>query len=200
MSIGAAGQLDNKLIFRRAGRGHTVYPYFKPNQPKTAWQISRRVMFTFLMNDWANLTQPERDTWLELVPAAAPCPHQAYLGHNLSRWSTFRPPSRSYPATQLIDPGQALLTGGTGGTAHILWDIDPWMPKEERAYALFRATAPGIIPSPASLSLIFIDPNRRPFQYLDDNLAPATYFARLSTFSHDGLWNHYLFEKSATAT
>lgn len=196
----AAGQLAKTLIFRKAGRGHTVYPYFKPSQPNTTPQISQREIFRWLTQQWPTLTPTEQQSWSQLVPTLAHSCQHAFIAHNINRWLRFKPPTKLYPAAEIIFAGAAWLTGATGGPRHITWHFNRAMFSYPWGYVLYRNTAPNIVRTAQNTSRIFWVPGVGALNYLDTDLEPDTYYARLSFFTKDGVWMHSGAEKSATAT
>ena len=199
-SMGASGQLAQTLIYRRGGRGFSVYPYFRPTQPQTQAQVSQRNMFRFLTQQWPLLTQAKRATWAAIVDENTPTPHLAYMGYNLKRWQNFQGPTQAYPATEALEPTHFLPFSPIGGQGYIDWRYFPGTEGEDWQVCIWRATAPGITPGPHALSrlLDFIPPPNWTFH--DAPLDPAQYWAKFSIFSPDGKWYHRANEMTATAT
>lgn len=196
----ASGQFASHLIYRQAGRDHTVYPHFKPHQPHTKPQTSHRAMFGFLMRAWPELTSTERQTWEALVPLQGPSPHQAYLAHNLLRWTHFQTPLRQYPKTPYPGPRTPEIDTATGGPRYIDWLVDAGRDDPPWAFILYRQTAPYIQPAHNNATHIAIYPGTRYWTCHDDHLTPGTYWAKIAAFDGGGEIAISSFEESATAT
>jgi len=200
LSPRAAGQLGSTLIFRRAGRAHSAYPYFKPLQPNTPPQIARRIIFQFVTTVWPDIHPLNQETWNALVPNFAPSPREAFTKYNLLRWSHFLGPTIRYQYTGFPLPCTATLTNAVPTDHGITWHFtrtgfgSPW------AYVLYRSTTPNVVPTATNGSAIFQRPRVTNHTYLDTPLDPGTYYGKLSFFYQNGEWYHCPIEKSATVT
>jgi len=99
-STTASGTLAAILNFRKAKRGHNARKKPQPKDPRTVPQQATRTMFTYLTQTWSLLSTADRSTWTNIFPNKKQSAYLNYLQYNLDRWTRFRFPSQTFPATE----------------------------------------------------------------------------------------------------
>lgn len=94
----AAGTLASTLIYRRGGRGHTAYPYFKPLQPGTDAQAAHQTLFSAAAATWSSYTDDQKDAWNAAAAKKKITPYNAYLSVALRQAEPPPPPPPLLPA------------------------------------------------------------------------------------------------------
>lgn len=92
-SLGASGTLADAVTFSIAkGRPYARERVIGSN-PKSGAQVGRRVMFTFLSQAWAALSDANKATWQDLADELVSAPFNAYIKQNMADWHNFATPS-----------------------------------------------------------------------------------------------------------
>lgn len=200
LSLGARGSIAGTLSF--AAVHGKPYVKRKPTVPnmKTPAQVSIRQMVRFLTTEWNGLTEGEKDSYADDALDLAIARYHAYLKLNMQRWRVFRAPTKTWPPA-----GGGLYPGMTGATATghyhhavLQWDIgnlnDGW------GTCIFRSQDGGFTPTRNDAVQVLHLYDSTTITWMDEPLAPGTYYYRHQTFTDEGRWNVPTPERSAVVT
>jgi len=97
LSLKASGRLADGPVYSSWNGRPYAKSYSVPTDPNTAKQQSQRLIFSFLTTAWPQLSEAEQNTWSELAKRHRITSANAFLKHNLKRWSRHLPPqSRAF--------------------------------------------------------------------------------------------------------
>lgn len=186
LSLDAAGSIGQALTFSTWRNRPYAKHYATPANPRSPAQTGWRAMVGFLQRYWSLLTTPQQATWESLAEQSNTSPYNAFTRYNLIRWRHFHYPTKTYPATELLDYGNVgvwsfttTLPRAIQQTLRFSAEYDNW------GYVLFRSTSTGFTPAPANAVYIFPIEDAANHYYLDAPLEPGTYYYRLARFSDD---------------
>lgn len=116
MSLDASGTLGGAFVFGKWKGRHTVRSHAVPANPRSAGQVSTRSIMRFLSQSWTNLTVAEKATFNALAATYAISPFNAYVRHNMKRWTQFTGPQIEIASTSGTVPvlGTLTVTAGVG--------------------------------------------------------------------------------------
>ncbi len=196
----ASGSLAQQLTFVTSKGKTYLKRKSRPKQPNTGLQIACRVMLGFLASEWKSLSTPDKATWDQLAETTNVSTFNAYQSYNLKRWGTYKAPSQTYPAAEILTQPTStflnpfptlriiyLLENIT--TLHGGWSI-AWHRQTTTPVIQTRANAIAIQPTD-SLGISF---------YPDGPLKPGTYYYRRTFYTTDGRAFPENQERSATIT
>lgn len=201
MSLAASGTIADAVTFsswkgRSYAREHVI-----PSNPKSGDQVSMRAMLTFLAQEWDGLTAASKATWQAPAAADSISPFNAFLKTNLQRWPNFLDPVQNYPVVAGSSPdgiNNELATAGlhgitlTGDIKNIFtlnWGV-----------VIFRALASPVVPTISNAIAVIPALSNVSFTYVDQPLAPDTYYYQFRTFVTDEKMSANQTEVNATVT
>jgi hypothetical protein len=200
LSTDASGSIADVVTFSRTKHRNYLKKHAGPKQPRTPPQLSIRALIAFLSSEWQLLTSTHQATWKQLVPKVAPTPYHSYISINMQRWRSWKPPSKSYPATETGIIPSSIHHSATGGFGLVELTMNnpttpyPW------GYLIFRDT----VSMPAQRWDRLVHAIRRDpaatTTHRDTPLDPGTYYYRFSGFSDNGIWRHAATERTAVVT
>lgn len=171
-----------------------------PSNPKTAMQVSARAMMAFLVQRWSELPSPARASWTQDAAAAQISPYNQYLAANLNRWREFQAPSQATPAAETGTVAEIDDWNATGGVAKAtlygLWYgvNDGW------GLIIFRSTSSSFTPSRSNAIAIVKHTSADYNFYVDEGLAPGTYYYNVRSFTKAGKLSSAYGQKTAIVT
>lgn len=160
----------------------------QPPDLKTPPQLSSRAITAFLSQQWKLLSKDDKRTWKAYSKPTKGSPYNAYLAHNLHRWSLATSPSQTpdptdpppiiHPPGFLLDPSVKTITAYTLNGA---W-LNIW------GWALYRG--PTALSTQAHTSVVALFLNLAfVSSYVDKHLCTGqTYFYRTVPFDRLGNW------------
>ncbi len=198
MSLDASGTLGGAFVFGKWKGRNTVRSHAIPANPRSAAQVSTRAMMRFLSTSWTNLTTAQKATFDALAATYAISPFNAYVRHNMKRWTQFNGPQIEIGSTANTVPvmGALTVTAGTGEltvsnvitTANDLWGV------------LFHAsTTTGYTPAKTDLKLAIYG-TASPVAGVITNLKAGTWYVRTAGIAEDGTTSAYIAEVSGVVS
>ncbi len=187
ISTEASGKLADALIFSTSKNRAYLKRHAAPANPRTGPQTSARAAIKFLSQAWKQLSPTEQATWAKLALPSEVAPYHAFIGQNAARWTTFRAPSKAYPAPEIPPPPIAPILFLTGGVGMISLRIGQRTPNNTWGAIAFRARGP-LADFPHSTCVLWT-----PLQpvaindTIDTPLEPGAYWYVVRTFSINGL-------------
>jgi len=183
-SAEASGSFGGSAVFSTwKGRSY-VRTKGPPTNPKTGAQVSARQMLTFLAQQWAALTPPQKATWETLAAQTGIAPYNAFCSINLERWTLFKAPGKVHPITALGTLPSATFDSATGGVAHADLHFDITNERDWWALLIFRGQSTPVVPGHDNLIAVAARTETGSLDYTDQALDPGTYYwqARFCTF------------------
>ena len=116
MSLDASGTLAGTFTFSKWKGRNTVRSHAVPSNPRSPAQVSTRAMMKFLATAWTNLSTAQKATFQTIATTYAISPFNAYVKHNMSRWTQFQGPQIEIDSIEGTIPvlGTLTLTAGVG--------------------------------------------------------------------------------------
>ena len=199
MSLAAKGKIGDVMVFSSwKGRSY-VRGLTKGANPMSTMQIAVRSCFSFLAPQWAALTVPQKDTWINPAAADNIPKFQAYMAGGLEANRNFLTPSKVFP----YDPG-----GPIGGISAMIAT-----PGIRQITLHFQTTAFGVTnwgivinrslttpftPSLANQYALIPCASNSTADFVDSPLEPGTYYYDAKPFNLTGAATHYFGEVNAT--
>jgi len=116
-SFDASGTIAGAVVFSKwRGRSY-VRRHAIPANPRSALQVSVRVMLSFLARQWQALSPSDQATWDTPAAAANYSPFNAYVAANMNAWKHYQHPSNVYPRDPISPQAGSpnlVLTGVVG--------------------------------------------------------------------------------------
>jgi len=199
MSLAAKGKIGDVMVFSNwKGRSY-VRGLTKGANPMSTMQIAVRSCFSFLAPQWAALTVPQKDTWINPAAADNIPKFQAYMAGGLEANRNFLPPSKVYPyepggfvsalSAMIATPGIRQITLAFTTTA---FGVDNW------GIQIYRSTTTPFTPSMDNQIAFIACPSNSSRNYVDTPLDPDTYYYNAKPFNLTGETTAYFGEVSAT--
>lgn len=199
MSLDASGTLADTLTFTRWKGRNVLRQRVIPANPKTGPQVGMRAMLKFLSQIWAGLSTANKATWEDRAKLTAIAPFNSFTGYNMTRWRSFKGPSKVDPAIDTGAGGAAPTTTPTGGIRQISLSIADGAPAPGWGFLIYRSLVTGFTPGYDNC-VAAVPRTGTPTIYVDSPLEAATYYYRVGGFGIDGLKGTLEVERSAAAT
>lgn len=198
MSVDASGTLAGTFTFGKWKGRNVVRSHAVPSNPRSASQRSTRAMMNFLSKAWTNLSTAQKATFDTLAAQYAISPFNAYVRHNMRRWTQFEGPQIEIGSTAGTAPTLGTLTanGGVGiievsqaiTSAADMWGVmfavnasDGFTPGHDDLRFAKYGTA-----SPVAGTIV--------------NLAAGTYYVTAAGIAEDGTLSSWLTDVEVTVT
>lgn len=186
MSLEASGTIGNTLTYGKWKGRHVVRERVVPNNPRSAGQVGRRAMFSFLTKGWAAIPQASKDGWQETADALTASLINAYLSINMEHWHNFLTPSEFFPPTRTNNPGDRSLATAAWEENRIKLSTTATSGAFQWGIIYFAKLAAAVTPAVGSAILVELDldiANRDTFWTPP---APGRWYFNSITFSYDG--------------
>lgn len=118
LAVDASGVLANLLAYYRYPAGHAARRARRRRQPYTNREIGYHVLARWLSHQWSALTLEQQLTWSDVAEQLRTANYQAYLSHNLQRWTARLAPTQTYPATETGTASRPTTWSASGGPRH----------------------------------------------------------------------------------
>jgi len=201
-SLDASGTIGDAITFSKWKGRHYARERIVPANPKSGLQVGFRSMFSFLAQNWAALSAPNKASYETLADSMAISPFNAYVRMNQKRWRNFKAPSHATPATETGSVGTftAGTPAATGGVASVSidWEIDNVV-GDNWGLAIFKgdtAFSSGI----SNCVACRLADDAVAQAWVDSPLDPGTYYYQTRLFTDDGVLGAELGEINGTAT
>jgi len=185
MSMEASGQIGGVLVFSRWKGRPYARSLVKPSNPKSAAQVGIRAMLKFLSQEWEDLTDPNKATWVDLAKATNISPFNAYIAYNVRRWRENRNPAQDYPAAEASTP-LTVTMAPTGGQRNILVSLTPSGATNIWGFAIFRKPTTIAAINWNLCIAVFPADGANAVLYTDAPLDAGTYHYRAAVIMDDG--------------
>lgn len=200
MSLDASGTLADAVTFSKwKGRNYARQRVI-PSNPQSGPQVSVRAMMKALSQAWDGLTGGNKATWQDRADQTIISAFNAFCSYNLSRWSTFKAPSKVDPATEVGAAPSAPTTTVTAGVNELQLSIADGATPPDWFWLIFRSTSTGFTPSFSNLVAV-VPKTATPTVYLDTGLETGTtYYYRIKGTLATGVSGTLEAERSGTPT
>jgi len=200
LSSAASGSLADTITFSKCKGQHYLRKHSKPANPRTAPQTSPRAIMRFLSQAWTALPDPQKASWQPRATTLNVSPYHAFLHANLRRWSQFRAPSQTDPASETGTQPYATFFKCYGGSGCAYIELKIYTLHNGWGFILFRSTAPTFPTGPTNALRLFPITETGTIYYTDPDLTPGTYYYNARHFTTEGLLAAEEGEKSALVT
>jgi len=200
LSLDASGKLAGAIVFSKWKGRPYVRELVIPANPKSVSQVGVRAMFKFLAQNWAALSDGDKEDWLARSKQLVASKFNAYMSYNQKRWRNFLTPSMLDPATEDGTLDTADASAATGGvrqitiTKNITAHADGW------GMVIHRSPTAVFTPAFSNMVAAVLANDVAEFAWVDTPLTPATYYYQVAMFDSTGQKDDYDAEISAAAT
>lgn len=200
-SLDASGTIGDAIVFakwkgRNYARRHAI-----PSNPKSAGQVSVRVMLKFLTQYWDSLTGLQQASWETRASATDISPFNAFVSYNMSRWGRYAFPSQQDPATEDDTAGTILAPTAVAGSRSILLSVPISAVDDNWGVVIHSDLTTGFTPTRNTGRQMIPAESVATFTWLDFPLPVGVeVFYRFESFSGKGINDLLVGEQSATPT
>jgi hypothetical protein len=199
MSLDASGTLAETITFSKWKGRNVVRQRVIPANPKTGPQVGMRAMMKFLAQFWTTLSALNKATWEDRAKLTNIAPFNAFTSYNMSRWRSFKGPTKVDPAIDTAEGGAAPTSTLTGGIRQIQLSIVDGAQAPGWGWIIYRSATTGFTPG-YDTCVAVIPRTGTPTVYVDAPLEAGEYFYRVGGFGIDGKKGSLEAEKNATCT
>lgn len=200
MSMDASGTVANAVTFSKWKGRNYARQRVVPANPNSAPQQSVRAMMKALSQAWTGLTAGNKATWQDRADQTIISTFNAFCSYNLSRWRSFKAPSKEDPATEVGAAPSAPTTTVTAGVRELQLSIADGATPPDWFWLIFRSTVSGFTPSFSNLVHV-VPKTATPTVFIDTALVTGTtYYYRVKGTLATGVSGALEAEKSGTPT
>jgi len=187
MSLAASGKLANAIVFSRWKGRPYVRALVTPANPKSGAQTGFRSSMKFLAQNWTDLTDVEKATWLSRANDMIVSNFNAFTSYNQKRWRNFLTPSKEDPAAEVSTPALAATGAAVAGVRMATITLTDGATPPDWGYILFRDLTTAFTPAISNAIAIIPWDSGGATGYVDTPLEPDEYFYRSRGFNDDGI-------------
>jgi hypothetical protein len=189
MSLDASGSLAGTIVYSKWKGRPYVRQLVVPSNPQSALQVSTRAMMKFLSQRWAtDVSAPDKATWDTLAAAQAMSAFNAFVQHNLQRWTQFKAPSMAYPAVETgTAPTYTTAPTAVGGVGQVTisWDVNA--ANNVWGLLIFRSVTPAFTPARDNLKMAVYGANLAADLAIESPVPVGSWRYNARPFSSTGL-------------
>lgn len=199
MSLDASGTLANTITFTKWKGRNVLRQRVIPANPKTGPQVGMRAMMKFLAQYWATISAANKATWEARAALTNVAPFNAYVSYNMTRWRSFKGPTKVDPAIDTGAAGGAPTTTPTGGIRQISLSIADGAPAPGWGFIIYASITTGFTPGYDNCIAI-VPRTASPTIYVHAPLEADDYYFHVGGIGVDGLKGALEVERTAAAT
>jgi len=185
-SLRASGTLAGLLTFsNKRGRPYMKKASRTPDL-QTDKQLSYRLMFSWLANQWLVLPAPTKATWDVPAALAKVSAYNAYIGANTKRWLNMEGPSQTPNVDDASSISVREIGWGNYANGTFFITLKEFVSGNAWGHVLHAGPTTGYTPTRSTAIQINLD-GPAGYQYLEYSPAePVSTKFRLTTFNVDG--------------
>lgn len=199
-SMSASGTIGGTITYARKGGTPYARQHVIPHNPRSAGQTGNRAMWRFLSQNWAGLSQADKDTWQVLADSKSGQPFNAFMSNNQSDWKQFQSPEQSYPRSNSGTIGSHTGLTVTGGVGLVNGDIDLTTLEDNWGMMIFRSASTGFATALSNCVLIIPVDSVAIFPFVDSPVPAGAWFYNFRLFTDEGVLGAEDGELTATVT
>ena len=201
MSLSASGSIGGALTFATTKGRQYVRQLVTPANPRSASQTGTRAMMTYLSQVWTTLSVANKATWEALAAQTNISPFNAFVSHNMKRWTQFTSPGRVYPVPNTGTVATSVTMGLTGMVkeARVRVTLATALNQNWGA-AIFRSSTAVFTPAKSNCVGVIQAASLTFFDFFDKNLLPGTYYYDVKAFTENGVFGADVGEASVVVT
>lgn len=196
----ASGTLGSTITFARKGGTPYVRQHVIPHNPRSAGQTGNRAMWRFLSQNWAAISQANKDTWQVLADSKSGQPFNAYMSKNQSDWRQFQTPEQTYPRSNSGTLGSIVSNTVTGGVGQVTGLVTYDTIDDNWGIAIFRSDTTSFSTGVDNCVKIILADQVGAFPWTDSPVAAGTWFYNFRSFTDEGVVSAEEGELTATVT
>lgn len=155
LSLGASGSIGKALTYS-SWKGRPYAKQFKvPTDPKALPQLGIRDLMRYLSQEWAGLSQADKESWTAHGQQFTLPPYDAYMSANLSRYVDGKGITKAYPAAEQANAITVLWGTATVYERYLTIAISAIPANAGWATFIYRSQFSGFDPHPDNMIQAF---------------------------------------------